>query len=147
MPYDLKPLYLNPPSHRLIVPYANPHYPVVFIARWPKGVFASHGEFIRFYEAYDSAMQGYLQGMPEEALEDWFVPHESLDFSQPAVEVLPERTEDAVVWMERNFPFVQLPWLKPGDHSEILDEDQGKFGSLTAYGNGGYLYVFVADEL
>ena len=66
MPYDLSDLFAKSPSERLVVHYENPHYPIVFIARWPKIFFASHGEFVRLTEMYDSALQGLIQNMTPE---------------------------------------------------------------------------------
>jgi hypothetical protein len=143
--YDLTGLFAKPPSDRLIVPFANPNYPVVFIARWPGALFDSHGAFIQFTEIYDSAMQGFLQGMSLEELSEWFVPRDDFDSFAPPVTVRPSRTEDAVDWIARNFPFAQIPWLRRGDHTQIIGEDEGKFGGLTTYGDEGYLDVFVAD--
>jgi hypothetical protein len=145
--YDLTGLFAKPPSERLIIPFDNPNYPVLFIARWPGEFFDSHGAFVRFTEMYDSAMQGFVQGMARDDLSEWFVPHEELDVHAPPVAVTPSRTEDAVDWMARNFPFAEIPWLRRGDHTEIIDEYEGEFGGLTAYGDAGYLNVFVADLL
>jgi hypothetical protein len=96
---------------------------------------------------YDSAMQGFIQQMTPDELGEWFVPHDSFNLAAPLCDVTPLRREDSVEWMKRNFPLVQIPWLHPGDHSEIIDETEGEFGNLTAYGEAGYLYVFVADRL
>jgi hypothetical protein len=143
---DLDDLFARPPSERLIVHYENPGYPVVFIARWPRNLFTSPGEFNFLTERYDCALQGFIQDMPQEELAGWHVPHEECkDLS--IVEVTPERSEDAVDWMERNFPFANIPWLRRGEHTEIIRESEGTFGELMIYGDGGYLYVFVADLL
>ena len=147
MPYTLDDLYATSPTERLVIPYENPHHPVVHIARWPKTSFGSHGEFVRLTEMYDSAMQGFVQNMTLDELEGWFVPREDFDMSAPPLDIDVSRTEDAVEWMKRNFPFVRIPWLRSGDHTEIIDETEGKFGDLIAYGDAGYLYVFVADPL
>jgi len=96
---------------------------------------------------YDAAMQGFIQNMTPRELAEWFVPHEDYDLAVPPLDIPVSRTEDAVEWMKRNFPFVQLPWLRSGDHIEIIDETEGEFGDLIAYGDAGYLYVFVADPL
>lgn len=145
--YTLDELFATPASERLIVRYENPHYPVVFIARWPKTAFTSHGAFLRLTEMYDTAMQGFIQGMTPDELAKWFEPHDDFDLSAPLLDTIPERKEDAVAWMKRNFPFVEIPWLHEGDHTEIIGETEGKFGDLIAYGDAGYFYVFVADLL
>jgi hypothetical protein len=147
VPYNLDDLFAKSPSERLVVPCENPHHPAVFVARWPKSSFASHGEFVRLTELYDTAMQGFIQGMTPAQLAEWFVPHDGYDLSAPALDITPSRREDSVEWMKRNFPFVRIPWLHSGDHTEIIDETEGKFGGLIAYGDAGYLYVFVADLL
>jgi hypothetical protein len=147
MTYTLDELFAKAPAERLIVPYENPHYPAVFIARWPGELFASHGDFVRLTEMFDSAMQGLIQGMSPAELAEFFVPHEDADLSTPLPKIPVQRIEDAVGWMERNFPFVHIPWLRPGDHHEILDEDESEFGGLTAHGKAGYFYVFVADVI
>jgi hypothetical protein len=143
--YTLDDLFATSPSDRLIVPYENPHYPVVFIARWPNTSFASHGAFVRLTEMYDTAMQGFIQGMPPGELANWFTPHDDFDLSAPPSDITPLRTEDSIAWMKRNFPFVQIPWQQTGDHTEIIGETEGEFGDLIAYGDAGYFYVFVAD--
>lgn len=97
-------------------------------------------------EMYDTAMQGFIQQMSPDELAQWFVPHDDYDLSM-SLDVTPLRKEDSVDWMKRNFPFVHIPWLQPGDHTEIIDETEGDFGNLIAYGNAGYFYVFVADLL
>ncbi len=145
--YSLVGLFAKEPSERLIVPHENPHYPVVFLARWRKEYFDSHGAFIRMTEMYDSAMQGFIQAMSPNDLAKWFVPREDYDVSAPPADVSPSRTEDSVDWLKRNFPFVRVPWLRTGDHIEILVDDESEFGNLIAYGKSGYLYVFVADLL
>ena len=94
-----------------------------------------------------SAMQGFIQDMTPDELAEWFVPHEDFDPSAPPFDVTPSRTEDSVEWMKRNFPFVRIPWLHSGDHTQIIDETEVKFGSLIAYGDAGYFYVFAADPL
>jgi hypothetical protein len=148
MSYTLVDLFATPPSERLIFPRENPNYPVVFVARWPKTAFASHSAFCRQTEMYDTAMQGFIQGMTLNELTNWFEPHEDYDLLSPyPPDVSPERIEDSVLWMKRNFPTVEIPWLKVGDHTEILSETEGEFGELIAYGDSGYLYVFVADML
>lgn len=147
MSYTLDELFAKAPTERLIVPYENPHYPAVFIARWPAGMFASHGDFVRLTEMFDSAMQGLIQGMSPPELAEYFVPHEDADLSAPPPNIPVQRIEDVVGWLERNFPFVHIPWLLPGDHHEILDEDESEFGGLTAHGKAGYFYVFVADVI
>lgn len=147
VPYALDELYATSPTERLVVPYENPHYPVVHIAKWPRTSFGSHGEFVRLTEMYDSAMQGFIQKMTLDELAEWFVPHEDYDLSVPPFDIAVSRTEDAVEWMQRNFPFVRIPWLRSGDHTEIIEEAEGEFGDLIAYGDAGYLYVFVADLL
>ncbi|MDY0169328.1 MAG: hypothetical protein RBS80_22480 [Thermoguttaceae bacterium] len=147
MPYTLDDLYATSPTERLVVPYENPHYPAVHIARRPKTSFSSHGEFVRLTEMYDSAMQGFIQDMSPGELAEWFVPHEDYDLTVPPLKIAVSRTEDAVEWMGRNFPFVRIPWLRSGDHTEIIDDTEGEFGDLIAYGDAGYLYVFVADPL
>ncbi len=90
---------------------------------------------------YDSAMQGFIQGMTLDELAEWFDPHEYYDLSVPSLDIGSSRTEDSVQWMNRNFPFVQIPWLHTGDHTEIIDDTEGEFGDLIAYGDAGYLYV------
>lgn len=147
MPYNLDGLFAKTPTERLIVPYENPHFPVVFIARWPNSCFASHGEFIQLIEMYDSAMQGFIQGMTQEELSKWFCPHEDYDLWSVPGDPVPLRTEDSAQWLKRNFPFVHPPWLGAGDHTEIISETEGEFGDLIAWGRAGYLYVFVADQL
>lgn len=147
MMYTLDDLFSKLPSERLVVPDKNPNRPAVFAARWPKASVASHGEFVRITEMYDSAMQGFVQGMTPVELAEYFVPHDEYDWSTPPLEIASIRAEDSVEWMKRNLPNAHVPWLQPGDHTEIIDEHEGEFGDLIAFGVAGYLYVFVADEL
>ncbi len=123
------------------------YLPCVFTARWPADRFASHGEFLRLTQIYDSAMQGFIQGMPPQELLDYFVPYDDVDLTSPAAAVEPVRNEDAISWLARNMPGIDIPWLAPDDHTEVLSEDEDKFGMLNAFGAAGYLTLFVADEL
>ncbi|TWT33416.1 hypothetical protein [Blastopirellula retiformator] len=52
-----------------------------------------------------------------------------------------------VRYAKPNDPTVHLQWLKPGDYTDILEEDEEMFGHLTTFGPAGYLCVFAADEL
>ena len=138
-------LLAKPASNRLIVPHEAPNYPVVHIARWPRTLFDSHDAFVRLTEMYDSVMQAYIQEKSRDELIEWFVPHDDNDLSTPSMDITPLRKEDAVDWLERNFPFVAIPWLHRGDHTDIIWEVEDKFGGLIAFGDTGYLYVFAAD--
>lgn len=143
----LRMLFAKPPTERLIIPHKEPTYPVVHVARWPSAQFESHDSFIELTETYDTAMQGYIQGMSRSELSEWFVPHHECDPSAIAGDITVKRTEDAVDWVERTLPFVSIPWLHREDHTEIIWEAEGEFGELIAFGDAGYFYLFVADLL
>jgi len=145
--YDLTELLAKPPCDRLTIPFKSPDGPAVFVARWPVTSFESPAGFVAFTERYDSAMQGCIQGMDGNELAEWFVPHEDIDVTETPASISPSRNEDAVDWINRNFPFVVIPWLSRGDHTEVYDEHQGEYGDLIAVGPAGYLMVFVADLL
>lgn len=147
VPYTLDALFASNPTQRVLLPIDGSYYPGVFAARWPASSFATHGEFIRLVEMYSSAMQGFIQGMSPQELNDWFIPREDGDLKGPPPAITPLRSQDATDWLQQNLPGIDIPWLKPGDHTEILDEEQGKFGHVNAHGPAGYLSVFVADEV
>ncbi len=75
------------------------------------------------------------------------MPHHDLHEPESIEDIDVIRIEDAAVWISRIFPFVQVPWLNTGDHTEVLSEVDDKFGELIAFGKAGYLYIFVADVL
>lgn len=146
MAYSLDLLFTKQPDQRLVIPIEDSDPQALFIARWPSDQFATHGELVQLTELYDSAMQGFIQGMGAEELVDWFVPYDDRDPAETPDDVKVLRHEDATEWMKRNHPHVSLPWLSEGNHVAILQETE-EFGYLMAYGAAGYFYVFAADML
>ncbi len=142
---DLADLIAKPPSQRAIVPLEKPTYPVLFAARWPAELFGSHDEFLDFTSRFDSELQAFIQGIYDDDLRESFVPQADNAMTPARDAIAPARVEDAVDWVKRIFPFAVIPWLSRGDHTQILDEHQDRFGDLTAFGPAGYMVVFAAD--
>jgi hypothetical protein len=118
----------------------------VFAARWQASDFQDDLEFQVFLFKYSGLLQPYICGKRDAELESWFAPDEAAESSAIAYHKSHKVVDlDAKDWLERKLSFATIPWLEKGQHLKAMELTVDEFPELVAFGDAGYLTVFVAD--
>jgi hypothetical protein len=120
----------------------------VFSARWKAEDFANLLDFQVFLFKYSSLLQPHIHEMGPEKLEPFFEANATAEQSARTFHAQHrEIKSDAKTWCTQNLSFVDLPWLKTGEHTTLMEFEVDGYQEMIAHGPAGYLTIFVADVM
>ncbi len=146
MPYDATEFLEKQPHECYVCQLDTDSERGIFAARWPSEDFQSPLDFQIFLFKFSSLLQPYIHGLREVELESYFQSDENAvakakDFHRAQTII----ASDAKEWLAREFSFAKIPWLQSNDHENSMELTVDDTPELFAFGENGYLTIFVAD--